>query len=152
MKIPDKGQLKTAIIELQILVDHQNLISVRNLRPNEIHYDRVQRWADFLSEYPESREKGIWTIILSIQSIRRKLMSADSTISKETLINSREGGRTVLREAKNRPRPMNQYIPENPRISVILPVWNPGPGIVRCIKSLIMVTLIGVVKSCLFVF
>ena len=137
MKIPDKGQLKTAIIELQILVDHQNLISVRNLRPNEIHYDRVRRWADFLSEYPESREKGIWTIILSIQSIRRKLMSADSTISKETLINSREGEGTVLREAQNRPQPlMNQCITERPRISVILPVWNPGPGIDRCIASL----------------
>ena len=27
-------------------------------------------------------------------------------------------------------------ISENPRISVILPVWNPGPGIDRCISSL----------------
>ncbi len=78
------------------------------------------------------------------------MIYSDSTISRETLINSREGGRTVLRETQNRSRPMNQCIPENPRISVILPVWNPGPGIVRCIKSLIMVTLIGVVKSCLF--
>ena len=64
-------------------------------------------------------------------------MSADSTISKETLINSSEGGRTVLRFAQNRPRStINQCISENPRISVILPVWNPGPGIDRCISSL----------------
>ena len=64
-------------------------------------------------------------------------MPADSAISKETLINSSEGGRTVLRFAQNRPRPtMNQCISENPRISVILPVWNPGPGIDRCIASL----------------
>ena len=64
-------------------------------------------------------------------------MSADTTISRESLINSREGERTVLRFAQNRPRaPMNQSFPERPRISVILPVWNPGPEIDRCIASL----------------
>ena len=25
---------------------------------------------------------------------------------------------------------------ENPKVSVIVPVWNPGPGIGRCIESL----------------
>ena len=64
-------------------------------------------------------------------------MSADPTISRESLINSREGERTILRFAQNRPRaPMNQSFPERPRISVILPVWNPVLGIDRGITSL----------------
>lgn len=61
LRIPDQEQIKTFKAELMILMDHQKLIPAHNLRPNEFHYDRVRRWADFLSEHPKIKEKSIMT-------------------------------------------------------------------------------------------
>ena len=61
LRIPDQEQIKTFKGELMILMDYQKLIPAHNLRPNEFHYDRVRRWADFLSEHPKIKEKSIMT-------------------------------------------------------------------------------------------
>ena len=61
MRLPDQDQLKTCSVESRILMDHQTLIPAHNLSPKEFHYDRVQRWVDFLSKHPEIKDNRIWT-------------------------------------------------------------------------------------------
>ena len=51
-RMPEWASGEKDQIELLILARYQRLIPMKNVKPEQFHYDRLQRWTDFLAEHP----------------------------------------------------------------------------------------------------
>ena len=59
LRIPEWTQVISLSTELLILMDYQQLISTHSVRKEIFHFDRIQRWTDFLTDHPDLEEKEI---------------------------------------------------------------------------------------------
>ena len=53
-RIPAWTQCKKSEYESSVLMDHQRLIPMINVKPRQFHCDRVRRWTDLLTACPET--------------------------------------------------------------------------------------------------
>ena len=141
MEYPNIGKVKDltihALVEYGVGLAERPYYSPWEVPRPEDYADVVVRRVNFLQSHPEYYKK--LPAIVSKAKGFVKQMKSDG-ISKEEI----EAYEKQIRALWRRPSILKMWNEIGPKVSVIIPVWNPGPGISHCIDSLRCQTLIGI--------
>ena len=103
----------------------------------ESYVETIQEWVDFVKRHPECANAAKKNL-LRLYSEAEALFQIECSSQDE--VQFRMIRRKLLMPARSLPHCLRESIFElmkySPSVSVIIPMWNPGPGISRCIESL----------------